>query len=264
MPAARIARLRGRNSRRDQQRAGRERDHHRRPQVGLRDDQQTRPADDHQQRVGQLAQVVHALRALRQQRGGVQHERQLHQLRRLELQWTRPDPAPRTVHAHPDVGYVHREHEHKRDPQQRRGDALDFRHTVAREQPHQHQPHRAVHHILHEIPGPVALTLQQASRRGGAIDHHRAERQQTHRGGQQDPVLERPALLRGLPVGASDPFSCSPVGTRAVRQTPFPLTSTSSHRSLLSRTIGPSYLDDRSLLFQRRAPESARRGLRSR
>ena len=64
--------------------------------------------------LSQVAQVVHALRALGQQRRGVQHERELHQLRGLELQRPGADPAPRAVDADADVRDVHGEHEHER------------------------------------------------------------------------------------------------------------------------------------------------------
>ena len=60
------------------------------------------------------------------------------------------------------------------------------------------QPDRAEDHELDEVGAAVALALQQRARRGRAVDHHRPERQQAERRGQQDALLERLRRSRGF------------------------------------------------------------------
>ncbi len=151
-------------------------------------------------------------RTLGQQRGRVQHQRELHQLRGLELERRRADPAARAVDAHADVRDVHGEHQHERRRQQRRRDAVHFRNPVARQHPHQHQADGAVDHELDEVAAAEAAALQQRRRRGGAVDHHRAERQQAHRRRQQDAVLERLAARRRPPRTIAGPAALAPAG----------------------------------------------------
>ena len=131
----------------------------------------------------------------RQQRGRVEHERKLHQLRGLELQRPGSEPAASAVDADPDMRDVHGEHEHEGDEQQRRGDALHLRDAVAREQVHEDQAEAPVDQELDEIAAAVAMALEQSGRRGCAVDHHRPEGEQAQRCRQQQAMLER--SLRG-------------------------------------------------------------------
>ena len=68
--------------------------------------------------------------------------------------------------------------------------ALHFGDPVAGEHAHHDQADRPVGDELDQIALPLPA-LQQRRGRGGAVDHHRAERQQAQRRGQQDAVLER-------------------------------------------------------------------------
>ena len=74
-------------------------------------------------------------------------------------------------------------------------DAADVLEPVAREQLHRDQPDRAVHEVLDEVRGPVAVPLEQGAGGGGGVHHHRPAGQEAERRRQEQSVLER--LLAG-------------------------------------------------------------------
>ena len=121
---------------------------------------------------------MHTLGTPGEQRGGIQQQRELQQLRGLKLQRPGAEPAARPVDAHAEMGDVHGEHEHERDRQQRADHALHPGQPIAREHAHQHQADRPVDEELDQVGAAGAAALEQGRGRGGAVDHHRPERQQ--------------------------------------------------------------------------------------
>ena len=161
---------------RDEQRGQREGDHERRAEVGLRGDQDDRRGARQDHRARDPAQVAAQLRLGREHGGRVQHERQLHDLGRLELQRAGAQPAPRPVDLDADPGQQHQQEQHEGDEQQQRRRAADVLEPVAREQLHQGEAERPVDEVLDEVGRAVALALEQrpGGRRG--VDHHGARR----------------------------------------------------------------------------------------
>ena len=105
-------------------------------------------------------------------------------------------PAPRPVDGDAEARQQHEHQQHERAEQQRRREAAHVLEPVAREQVHHDQPAGAVHQVLDEVRGPVAVTLEQRARRRRRVDHHRAARQQAEGGREEQSVLERLLLPR--------------------------------------------------------------------
>ena len=83
--------------------------------------------------------------------------------------------------------------------------------------------------VADELAGAVALAAEHADRRGRAVDHHRAEREQAQRRGHQDPVLERrrdaprrrlraPLACRDGRRAAARPRALAAAAARAISQ----------------------------------------------
>ena len=113
--------------------------------------------------------------------------------------WNCSGPAPSQRRAPltvtPKPGQQHEHQQHERTEQQRGREAAHVLEAVAREQVHHDEPAGAVHEVLHEVRGAVAVPLEQRARRGGRVDHHRAAGEQAERGREEQSVLER--LLPG-------------------------------------------------------------------
>ena len=144
---------------------------------------------------GRGAQAEGELRPRRDHRRRVQDERELHELRGLELQRPGAEPAARAVDLHAEAGDQHEQQQDERDQQQVRRVAPHRGEALARDQLHQHEPDGAVDEVLDQVGGAVAVALQQRARARGRVDHHRAAREQAEGCGEQQPVLERLLLL---------------------------------------------------------------------
>jgi hypothetical protein len=81
----------------DHQRDQRERHHQRRTEVGLDRDQHARRPGGDRDRCDRLAEAPEPLRMVRQEAGHVQDDRQLHQLRGLELDRAGREPPSRAI-----------------------------------------------------------------------------------------------------------------------------------------------------------------------
>jgi hypothetical protein len=124
----------------------------------------------------------------------VQHERELHDLARLELQRAHAEPAARAVDLDADARDLHEHEHHERGDQQRAGVAAHEVELDARDDLHRDQPDGPIADVLDQVRGPVPLALEHRAGRGGRVDHDGAAGQQAEGGGQQQSVLER--LLR--------------------------------------------------------------------
>ena len=127
----------------------------------------------------------------------MQHERELHQLRRLELQRAGAEPAARAVDGRRRSPGSSTSTSSTKAPSSSAGVK---RRTCSRPWRASScittSPQRAVHEVLDEVGGAVAVALEQRARRGRRVDHHRAAGEQAERGREEQSVLER--LLPGL------------------------------------------------------------------
>ena len=186
----------------DQERPDRERDNHRRPQIRLDQDQQACGPGDHGDRRDRLAKVAHAFGVVGEVACHVQHQRELHHLGGLELDRPGGEPASRPEHPHAEAGDHHHQQQAERAKQHQAHEAaVQQRQPAPLEQVHRCEAGGAEHEVAHEFGGPVSPPLQHPDRRGRAVDHDRAERQQAQRRGHQDPMLKR----RRHPLGGRPP-----------------------------------------------------------
>src|SRR4051794_30222366 len=108
-------------------------------EVRLRGDQQQRAAADAEDRAGDGSQAAGDLRPRGQHRGGVQDERELHDLARLELQRAGADPAAGAVDADAEAGHQHEQQQRERGEQQHGSEAPDRVERDARDDVHPDQ-----------------------------------------------------------------------------------------------------------------------------
>ena len=163
---------------RDQGRAGGEGDDEGGAQVRLDHDQERGRADDEQER-HQALDAARPLRFAGEQVGGVEDERDLGQLRGLDLQEAGADPTARAVDrgARPE----HRDEEDEGDGEEDRRQAPDRLQPVAGDEMHEQEADGADHQRPLQVEGEFgeAAVAQHLGGRAGREDHHRAEGQQT-------------------------------------------------------------------------------------
>jgi hypothetical protein len=155
----------------------------------------TAAPDDVHHRAQDPLERAHHRRLVGQQPHRVEHQGDLHELRRLELQRAGADPARGAVDLHAEPRDLDEHQQREGDEQQRRREVADAGQVHPRHDEHDREAERAVDDVLDQVGGAVALALQDRARRGGAVDHDRARSQQAQGGGEQDPVLQR--LLAG-------------------------------------------------------------------
>ena len=170
---------------------------HRRPHVRLQHDQQAGGAG-HQQDRHEALDRAHPLRFAGEHVGGVEDERDLGQLRGLDLEGAAADPAGRAVDALP--GAEHDDEQEDRAAEEDRRRAADRDEAVARGEVHDHEADRADDQRALQVVGRVgeAAVLQDLGGRGGGEDHHRAEGEQAERRRQQQVVLGRDGGARAF------------------------------------------------------------------
>ena len=187
----------------DEQRAERERDHDRGPEVGLGHDQERHHARHEDQRPHALERA-RAGRLGRDQPGGVEDERELRELGGLDLERPRPEPAAGAVRLDAEAGQQDEQEPCDRGHQERGRVALRDLHAVAREEAERDQAEGRREEIALEVLGAVAAAVQKRCSRARAVDHHRAERDQAERRRAEHRVLERhrrALRARALEVG---------------------------------------------------------------
>ncbi len=172
----------------DEQRDQGEADDQRGPEVGLGADQQAGGTGDDAERHEQPG-FHHEPRLRRQELDRVEDHRELHQLGGLELERAEAEPALRAVDLHPERG-LDQDQQDERSAEQGVRVPEHQRQAVPGQHVHHDEADAAVHHVLDEERGAVALALQEDPRARGGVDHHRAGRQQAEDRGQQDVVLE--------------------------------------------------------------------------
>ena len=153
--------------------------HHQCAEVRLRQQQEGHHHDRHQDRQEALAETVQLGRLAHGVVGGVDHRRQLHHFRRLEIQHDQVDPAPRTVHHPADAGNQH-QHQQKAGEQEKLARVLlPPRHRDHEGQCRRRQPDHHEHHVAHQVEVRAVgrrIGLGVGNRR--REHHHQADRQQ--------------------------------------------------------------------------------------
>jgi hypothetical protein len=189
-----------------EQRRERGGDHQCGAEVRLRGDEQDRDARDEHQRPD-LRRRAQPPGPLGQDAHRVEDERELRDLRRLELERPRAEPAARAVDGHAQPRDLHGQQAGEGHDQHRaRGAQRDVQ-APARDDIHEHDPDGAVGDVAHEERAAVPAPLEQRPRRRRAVDHDRAERQQAQRRGQDDVGLER---LASSALGGGGPRHLRP------------------------------------------------------
>ena len=134
------------------------------------------------------------LRPGREQLGAEQDQRDLHQLRGLDLERPGAEPGARAVDLDPDPGQQHGEAEEERAGEQQRRQRPQHPDARAGEHVHDHQADGAEDQRALEVVGAVAGLAEQRRGRAGAEDHDHAEGEQAEGRGQQQRVLDRLVL----------------------------------------------------------------------
>ena len=150
----------------DHQRGDGERDHERRPQVGLDDDEQERGAGGEEDRRDRLAEAAHPLGMVGQVAGDVENERQFHDLRGLELDGPDREPPAGAVDDDPEPGHQdqneQRERAQQHEPAQLRGQQ---RQAAALEHLHRGQTDPAEYQVADELAGAAAAVRAEDAQR---------------------------------------------------------------------------------------------------
>jgi hypothetical protein len=157
-------------------------------EVGLQHDQQQHQGGHRHERDEQVGAHVEQALLAHQQVGSPQHERELRQLGRLQVEAQRQrDPAGRAVDLVADAGQQHRDQQPQRDEQQRVGQrpVEADRHPGGRE--HQRQSERDEGALL-DAGGEQRARGGVGPQAGGGEDHDQAEHQQQQGAGEQQVV----------------------------------------------------------------------------
>ena len=136
--------------------------------------------------------VLHRRRPRGQQLRRVEHERDLEQLRGLELERAGAEPARGAVHGHADAGQHHGERERERDQQEDRREGLHERRARAgRARASPPGPTMRERHVALEVVRRVALTRRAATPSSWPSRPSPRRTPAGERGGVEDRVLER-------------------------------------------------------------------------
>ncbi len=174
-------------------------DRDRGPEVGLEHHQQQDQRGDRHERDEQVGAHVEQPLLAHEQVGAPQHQRQLGQLGRLEVEAQRQwDPARRAVDLVADSGQEHGDQQQQGQHQQRVGRRAVEAHRQPGGREHQRQPERDEGGLLD------AGREQRAGRgvgpqAGGGEDHDQPEHEQQQGAGQQQVVARQRALQQRRP-----------------------------------------------------------------
>ncbi len=183
---------------------------HRRPHVGLGQDEHAGEARHEEERADDAAVGGVLIEAAGDEVGGEEGERQLHQLGGLQAELPEAHPAARAHRVHAEARHQHHEEEAERHQQEQRAEATQAPVVEAPRDAQRDGPDRHPHALADEDRPGGAVGGDGDHRRRGP-DHHETDHTEQRHVGQQEgrdrhvpPAHGQPGRRR--PLGPASPF----------------------------------------------------------